>query len=313
MWQVLVSRAQQFLDQARLMGQDSVASAPSPLLAFPPVDQVVLTDGVGRTLFDGFADHLRGDRHDQETGWLLLGLRQQHQAIVQAALPAGHQRQASRTHVRFNTTAQALGSRILRQLDRRLTILGVAHTHPGSLRRPSKGDLRGDRAWVRQLRGGEGVFAIGTADGPVDSTESAAARPRPNAQCQGGLRFSWYALRQGEGRYRPLAVEWTLGPDLAHELQGVWRTVEEHAERLERLLRQQAAFRIEIVAGGLSLTLPLAEEGACLRVVLRGTDVRYYTERRGELAECQPGDGRVDRGVYLLLAELSGGGQELSR
>src|SRR5262249_45988045 len=140
----------------RIMLQ-ALVSPPRPFL-----DHVVLTDGVSKTLFDGFADHLLSDRADEEPGWLLLGVRQQNEALVLATLPPGQQREASRTHVRFNTAAQVLGTRILRQHDRRLTILGVAHTHPGRLHRPSKGDLRGDRAWVRHLRGGEGVFAIGT-------------------------------------------------------------------------------------------------------------------------------------------------------
>ncbi len=311
MWQALVEQAQQFLDQVRQTRQGSVASAPTASDPLPPLDQVILTEGVGRTLFDGFAEHLRGDRADEETGWLLLGLRQERRALVLATLPAGQQRQASRTHVRFNTTAQVLGSRILRQADRRLTILGLVHTHPGSLTRPSKGDLRGDRAWVRKLRGGEGVFAIGTAHSP-DAEAAAKEEQASNVLYQGGLHYSWYSLRQGERRYRPLPVAWEPGADLAHELHGVWRTVEEHAEQLERLFSGQAACRIDIVAEGLMLTLPLRGEDACLRVLLRGPDVRYYTERRGERVERHPGGGRVDRGVYLLLAELAGGGPELS-
>ena len=75
-----------------------------------------------------------------------------------------------------------------------LTILGVVHTHPGSLRHPSEGDLKGDRIWVQHLRGKEGVFAIGTADAPPDGGMF-ASRPKPNVHCLGKLRFSWYALQ----------------------------------------------------------------------------------------------------------------------
>src|SRR5205809_14880 len=80
-------------------------------------------------------------------------------ATVLATLPAGAGREAGQAHVRFNHTAQALASRVVRQADRRLTLVGVAHTHPSSLRHPSDGDYRGDVGWVSQLRGGEGVFA----------------------------------------------------------------------------------------------------------------------------------------------------------
>src|SRR5207244_3069537 len=97
----------------------------------------VLTDGVGRTLFEEYAAHRTEARGEEETGWLLLGLREARQAVVLATLPAGTQREASASHVRFNTNGQAMGSRIVRQMDRRLTIVGLVHTHPGSLRHPS--------------------------------------------------------------------------------------------------------------------------------------------------------------------------------
>ena len=150
--------------------------------------------------------------------------------------------------MRFNSTAQALGSRIVRQADRRLTLLGVVHTHPGSLRHPSDGDFRGDSQWVGQLRGGEGVFGIGTADAPAGPPAALFAyQPRPNVQCLGELRFSWYALGHGDPGYRPLPVELTLGPDLARGLHTVWNCIEAHAERLERLYRQQTGVRFEVV------------------------------------------------------------------
>ena len=89
-----------------------------------------------------------------------------------ATLPAGAERDAGEAHVRFNSAAQALASRIVRQEDRRLTLLGVVHTHPGSLRHPSARRLpRATASGWPKLRGGEGVFGIGTAD----------AEPRPDA------------------------------------------------------------------------------------------------------------------------------------
>jgi len=274
--------------------------------SFLPLERVLLTDGVGRTLFEEYARHRSAARGEEETGWVLLGIRESREAIALATLPAGTRREASVSHVRFNSTAQAVGSRIIRQDDRRLTILGVVHTHPGSLRHPSEGDLRGDRVWVPLLRGQEGVFGIGTADAQVASLY--ATQPRPNVQCLGELRFSWYSLRQGDGAYRPLPVGLTLGPDLARRLHAAWPTLEEHADRIETLYQQQARLRIEVTddpPDGLLLVLPLAGEGNALRVLMRGSAVRYLVERKGELFAVDHQDDLVDRGVYRLLAELA--------
>jgi hypothetical protein len=273
------------------------------------LERVVLTDGVGRTLFEEFASHRSEARGDEETGWLLLGLREAHEAVALATLPAGALRDASVAHVRFNSNAQVLASRIVRQTDRRLTTLGVVHTHPGSLRHPSDGDLRGDGQWVANLRGREGVFGIGTADGLPTPGDLFAAQPHPHVQCLYGLRFSWYSLRQGDNAYRPLPVELTIGPDLARSLHDIWSTLEFHAERTERLCRQQSAMRFEVMSDewgpGLLLALPLAEPGDAIQVLIRPKEVRYYVLRSGELLEVQHHDEWVDRGVYQLLAYLA--------
>jgi hypothetical protein len=232
--------------------------------------------------------------------------------VALATLPAGTERDAGVGHVLFNSNGQALGSRIVRQRDRRLTILGVVHTHPGSLRHPSDGDYRGDRDWVGRLRGREGIFGIGTADGAADAGLF-AHQPRPHVQCLGGLRFSWYALGQGDAGYRPLPVEVTIGPDLARPLHTIWSTLEAHAERIDRLYRQQAGMTFEVISDdwgpGLVMTMPLATPGDAVRVLVRRKEVRYYVLRGGELFEAHPPeDGHVDRGVYLLLAELAAQG-----
>jgi hypothetical protein len=162
---------------------------------------------------------------------------------------------------------------------------------------------------VGQLRGREGVFGIGTADGVEPPGALFAYQPRPHVQCMGGLRFSWYSLRQGDRDYRPLPVEWTIGPDLARSLHEIWPTLEVHAERIERLYRQQAGVRFEVAddewGPGLILTLPLAEGGNSVRVVVRNKGVRFYVEQGGQVLEVQHQDDLVDRGVYLLLAELA--------
>jgi hypothetical protein len=290
------------------VARSSAMSAASARYA--PLQRMVLTDGVGRTLFEGYASHRAGAHGEDETGWVLLGLRETSEAVVLATLPAGTQSDASVAHVRFNSNAQALASRIVRQTDRRLTPLGVVHTHPGSLRHPSDADLRGDAQWVRHLRGQEGVFGIGTADGLIGDPALFAYQPRPHVQCLGELRFSWYALRHGEPAYRPLPVELTIGPDLARGLHTVWEIIEAHADRLERLYCQQAGMRFEVVTDGvegpgLVLTMPLAGNGESVRVILRRKSVHYFLQRDGEILEVDHRDDYVDRGVYLLLAELA--------
>jgi proteasome lid subunit RPN8/RPN11 len=276
---------------------------------YSPLQRVLVTDEVGRTLFEEYAAHRDAERGDEETGWVLLGLREAREAIVLATLPAGGESDAGVAHILFNSTGQALASHIVRQKDRRLSIIGVVHTHPGSLRHPSDGDYHGDKEWVRKLRGNEGVFGIGTADGPASNGSVFAYQPRSHVQCMGKLRFSWYALGDGDSNYRPLPVELTIGPDMARPLHAIWSIVEDHAERLERLYRQQAKIRFEVVSDvrhpGLLVTVPLAETGASVRVVIRRKEVRYYLERGGELMEVDNGDERVDHGVYMLLAELA--------
>jgi hypothetical protein len=318
MLRALVSTASQMLgDLQRALFRQPLTVLPRRGLPVPaavhyaPLQRLVLTDGVGRTLFEQFAGHRQDNRGEAETGWVLLGLREASEAVALAALPAGARADAGVAHVRFNSEAQALGSRIVRQEDRRLTMLGVVHTHPGSLRHPSEGDWRGDSQWVRNLRGREGIFGIGTADAVTADNPLIAYQPRPHVQCWGELRFTWYSLRQGDRTYRPLAVELTHGPDLARDLHRVWSILEIHAERLERLLRQQAGMHFEVVLPnddgppGLLCKLPLAGAGESLRILVREKEVRYFLIRGGELLEVEHDDLCIDRGVYLLLAELA--------
>jgi proteasome lid subunit RPN8/RPN11 len=256
-------------------------------------------------LFEEFAAHRAAARGEEETGWVLLGLREARQAVVLATLPAGAQRDASTTHVLFNCMAQAVASRIVRQTDKRLTILGVVHTHAGSLRHPSEGDFQGDHPWVTQRRGGEGVFGIGTADGTARPDQLFVEQPRPNVQVHQQLTFSWYALGSQDTNYRPLPVSMTLGPDLARPLHTVWSTIETHADQLERLFQQQKGLTCAVSEEeqALVLTLPLAEPGCAIRVVLTEKKVNYYLLRHDQVVAFPCGDDRVDRGVYLLLAE----------
>lgn len=273
----------------------------------------MLTDEVSRTLFGEYAAHRASDRGGEETGWVLLGLRMRDQAVVLATLPAPADRDAGEAHVWITGPAHLLASRIVRQEDRRLTMLGVVHTHPGSLRHPSKGDLKGDREWVPQLRGGEGVFGIGTADAEPDPDGTlTCTNPKSHAQCLGGLRFSWYTLAAGEKKYREVPVELTIGRDMARGLRPVWPAVEAFAERFDRLARQQARVRFEVTEGkagpALAVVVELAEPGRVVRVVVEGKEVRYYYEAGGEAFQADLPDAAPDQGVYLMLAELAARG-----
>src|SRR5262245_55929027 len=86
------------------------APAPGPAV-LGPLERVLLTDGVGRTLFEGYAEHRAGSRGAEETGWVLLGYREARQAVGLATLPAGANRDAGLAHGRFDSAAQALASR----------------------------------------------------------------------------------------------------------------------------------------------------------------------------------------------------------
>jgi proteasome lid subunit RPN8/RPN11 len=269
-----------------------------------PLERVVLTDGVARTLFDDYAEHRRTERGEEEIGWVLLGLRHGKEAIVMAALPAGADRDAGEAHVQFNSDAQAIASRILRKLDKRLTILGVVHTHPGSMRYPSGGDLHGDRVWVGNLRGGEGVFAIGTADARTHGQTDAG-----HMQVQGELCFCWYALRAQASRYQPLPVHVANGADLAQSLRPIWDVLEAYAAPLERLCRLFAKLELEAKEseGGpvLSVRLPLPEAGQEVHLLLSAAAARYYWSVQGEVNAVDPKESQLDRAVFLILAELA--------
>jgi hypothetical protein len=271
---------------------------------------VVLTDEVSRTLFGEYAAHRQSARGGEEIGWDLLGVRQEDAIVVRATLPAGEARDASSGHVLFNRAAQEVAYRVLHHEGaRNLKMLGVAHTHPGSLRHPSSHDYRGDSEWVANLREGEAVFGIGTADGEPGPESGIGWQPAPNVQCLSDLRFSWYALASGDRNYRPLPVELTIGRDLAIPLRPVWDELEVHAERLVRLARQLSRVRLQVAAGhqkpALALTVPLPDDGRAVRVELEGKAVRYrLLTPEGALAADLRED-RVDVGVFLMLSELA--------
>src|SRR2546421_4267443 len=116
-----------FRERVPVLAPEAPAAAPT---SYRRLERVVLTDEVSRTLFGEFAAHRQTARGNEEIGWVLLGVREANEALVLATLPAGARRSAGLAHVQFNSTAQALASRIVRQADKRLTLVGVVHTHP---------------------------------------------------------------------------------------------------------------------------------------------------------------------------------------
>jgi len=314
MWQALLRTARRLLEESRRVWQQTPLAVTSPArtlqesssLRLEPLARACLTDGVARTLFAEYAAHRASKRGADETGWVLLGRRDSDTVTVLATLPAGTRADTGHAHVLFNSQAQQVGSRIVRQGNRRLTIVGVVHTHPGSLRHPSQEDYNGDSRWVGQLRGGEGIFGIGTADGPAEDGQ-VGQQPRPNVQCLEGLRYTWYVLGQGDRQYRPLPVELILGPDLARQLHPVWPLLEEHADALDRLQRQQMGVKCEVTIepAALVVTIPLANPEAQLRVEVREGQTSYFLIQGGDVFTATPTAERVDQAVYLLLAELA--------
>jgi hypothetical protein len=269
-----------------------------------------VTTNVVRTLFREYGEHRTTERGNEETGWVLLGRRLGAEAVVLATLPAGADREAGEAHVMFNEHAQAVASQIVRQSDRRITMLGVVHTHPGSLRHPSDGDYRGDIEWVGQLRGGEGVFGIGTADGKFASGSAELWQPRENIQAHGELSFTWYSLRQKARNYLPVTVDIIDGPDLADPLRLVWPILEKHSDRLELLARQLAKVNFEIHQDGdhatFAVTVPMADGRRALQARLSATEIRYYVLRDGQSLATELHEPLIDRGLYRLLADLTG-------
>ena len=156
MWQSLKRTADRLLDRVRRSlsrRRPARKSKRRATVSYAPLRRILLTDGVAHTLFEEYAAHRGEARGEEETGWVLLVSARPTKPSCWRRCRPEPKRDAGVAHVRFNSNAQALASRIVRQTDRRLTIIGVVHTHPGSLRHPSDGDFQGDRQWVAGLAG----------------------------------------------------------------------------------------------------------------------------------------------------------------
>ncbi|WP_232055992.1 Mov34/MPN/PAD-1 family protein [Tuwongella immobilis] len=275
--------------------------------------RVELTFQVVDLLFREYQSHRESRRGNEELGWLLLGERGEDWARVTATLPAGEYREASAVHIRMNADGQVLGHRILSQSVPNLTLLGIAHTHPGSLRVPSGGDYAGDSVWVRRLVGQEGIFAIGTADGKSD--------PRPDEFPDGDaerpgdadIRWHWYKLAHGDAHYSDLPITIVDGNDAAAHLRPVWPIIERYAVRLDRLARQLSRVRFEIPEIDesseqtplLKVEVTLPERNSYLWVVMDGQNIQYFWVRDGKILQPNLEEPAPDCGVYRMLAELA--------
>jgi len=85
--------------------------------------------------------------------------------------------------------------------------------------------------------------------------------------------------------------------------------IECHADQLDRLCRQQAGVVFESVSSeqgpALAVSIPLAEAGGSIKVILGEKQVQYCLLQRGEMYLVDPQESRIDRAIYLLLAELA--------
>lgn len=298
----------------------------------PPVEATKLPaavrihSGVLRTMFDDFHEHKATDRGQEETGWLLLGRRSGTDGvIVEAVLPPGEYRDAGTAHVNMNSTAQAVAMRILKKSHPELDVLGVAHTHPGRLNRPSHGDFQGDSLWVSKLRKREGLFAIGVWDfhelmnsprEPANAGGGATADIRggcSTSQTRGRASFYWFALAEGEGWYRHLPVEETPGDDFGREVRAHWEVIEHFAGSIDRLIRMQPALQpglipVEVMeTPTMVLCQPLAREGEELQVVLQGREVGFFRMSAGITEEIVGPSERLDAAFFEVMARLARG------
>ena len=274
-----------------------------------PIKYMLISSGVGQTLVQGYRNHLHQERGDEETGWLLMGYREKKHAVVVAAVPSGEFREASSTHVKFNSQAQVVAGRLLRQLHDKLEVLGLFHTHPGRLRHPSSGDYQGDIQWVKKLPGKQGVFGIGTVDHESPIRGEFATKIAINTFSMTGMRFDWFSLASGDSNYVKVPIRWTLGEDLAKPLHVVWDAMETHAGEIEKVLAQQTKATCGITQGAaghqLTLSIPLAGSSGKIIVFIFKDKVQYFFEKNEQLFAVDIQEDKVDRGVYLVLAELS--------
>ena len=89
----------------------------------------------------------------------------------------------------------------------------------------------------------------------------------------------------------------------------VWDAMEVHASEIEKVLAQQskASCAITKSASGhqLTLSIPLAGSAGKILVFIFKDKVQYFFEKNEQLFAVDIQEDKVDRGVYLVLAELA--------
>lgn len=312
---------------------EAKASPPPPETpSEPPGPVMAIRAGVLATMFRDFHNHRATERGNEETGWLLLGRRDgQGGATIEATLPPGEFRDAGMAHVNMNSTAQSVAMRLLKRAHPHLDVLGVAHTHPGRMCRPSQGDYQGDSQWVPNLVQKEGLFAIGvwgmeknhlnddlfaTNNVKEDDAEVRGDANRANTTHEeGAARFYWYALAAGDQWYRHLALKTVDGDDLAAKMLGHWPVIEQYAGSIDRLIRMQGHLEMSLLPLGdgdepaLLLRQPLSRPGEELQVVLQGREVVFFRMFRGEPEEIEAPAERLDSAFYEVLSRHTRGGR----
>lgn len=276
------------------------ASAPvlPTLRVSSTIEEWHCTTGVLETLDQEYQEHQQSDRGDEELGWVLLGERIASRAIVQATLPAGANRQASATHIRFNATAQAVAVRLLFAQGHRLQLLGLVHTHPGQMRQPSSGDLQGDQQWILQLPGQQALFGIGTVkhSSRID-LQSASANHR----------FDWYTLSTAMQQYQAVRLTIVEGQDVATILRRVWPILETHADAIERLSHLFKKLQLGLLNGaepGIVIKIPLPAGQDYLQVILQNRSRKWIYSRDERLY--QPtinSDEPLEKAIFQFLTE----------
>lgn len=128
-----------------------------------------------------------------EAGWLLLGIRQECLQATAALRGEGQGR---------SVTFGALWDSVMemRAEDKRIEVLGLVHTHPGSNHFPSDADFDADRQWLKRLRGRAGVFGIGTSLADAGSIKEAVS-------VRGEQAITWWSLSDISEWYEPLTVQ----------------------------------------------------------------------------------------------------------
>jgi hypothetical protein len=217
----------------------AAASRPHHDPAAPPIE-VRVTAGVVDRLLADVADHLRGPHAHDETGWVPIGRVAAGVVSVEGLLSAGRRPFASPAAFEPDH-AHVLAALVLLQAREPADVVGLIHTHPGSMDWNSAVDQVADEGHVLALPGGIGVY-------PIVVRERRASGPVVRA----GVRVAWWGLRASRPAvYAPCRVEVVPGEDA-----GAWLGPHDDA------LAEAGEVVLELLERGVAVTLLPAPAGA---------------------------------------------------